>query len=52
MMYLLINFRNLLDERGRELYWEGIRRTDLVRFDLLTSGSYIHGISKEESIPE
>ena len=25
---------------GRELYWEGIRRTDLVRFDLLTSGSY------------
>ena len=23
-----------------ELYWEGIRRTDLVRFDLLTSGSY------------
>lgn len=34
------NFRNLLDERGRELYWEGIRRTDLVRFDLLTSGSY------------
>lgn len=33
-------FRNLLDERGRELYWEGIRRTDLVRFDLLTSGSY------------
>ena len=29
------NFRNLLDERGRELYWEGIRRTDLVRFDLI-----------------
>jgi hypothetical protein len=23
---------NILDERGRELYWEGIRRTDQVRF--------------------
>ncbi len=22
----------MLDERGRELYWEGIRRTDQVRF--------------------
>jgi len=31
----------LLDERGRELYWEGHRRTDLVRFGQLTNGSYI-----------
>jgi starch-binding outer membrane protein, SusD/RagB family len=23
---------NLLDERGREFYWEGTRRTDLIRF--------------------
>ena len=23
---------NLLDERGRELYWEGWRRNDLIRF--------------------
>lgn len=23
---------NLIDERGRELYWEGNRRTDLIRF--------------------
>lgn len=30
----------ILDERSRELYWEGTRRTDLVRFDLYTSGSY------------
>jgi hypothetical protein len=22
----------LLAERGRELYWEGVRRTDLIRF--------------------
>ncbi len=23
---------DILDERGRELYWEGVRRTDLIRF--------------------
>lgn len=31
----------ILDERGRELYLESIRRTDLVRFDKFTSDSYI-----------
>jgi hypothetical protein len=30
-----------LDERARELYWEGHRRTDLVRFGKFTSGSYV-----------
>jgi len=34
-----LNF--VLDERGRELYWEGHRRTDLVRYGYLTSGSYL-----------
>ena len=34
------NYRNLLDERGRELYWEGLRRTDLIRFGMFTSDSY------------
>ena len=29
---------NLLNERGRELYWEGHRRTDLIRFGKFTSG--------------
>ena len=28
--------RDILDERGRELYWEGIRRTDQIRFGAFT----------------
>ncbi len=31
----------MLDERGRELYLESVRRTDLVRFDKFTTDSYI-----------
>ncbi|MCR6722218.1 MAG: RagB/SusD family nutrient uptake outer membrane protein [Chitinophagaceae bacterium] len=31
----------ILDERGRELYWEGHRRTDLVRYNQLTTGAYL-----------
>jgi hypothetical protein len=31
----------ILDERGRELYWECVRRTDLVRFGQLTNGTYL-----------
>jgi len=31
----------ILKERGRELYWEGHRRTDLIRYGLLTSGTYL-----------
>ncbi|MBK9737251.1 MAG: RagB/SusD family nutrient uptake outer membrane protein [Saprospiraceae bacterium] len=30
----------LLDERGRELYWEGHRRNDQIRFGTFTSGSW------------
>ena len=31
----------MIDERGRELYWEAHRRTDLIRFGLFTGGAYL-----------
>jgi len=33
--------RDFLDERARELSWEGTRRTDLIRFGLFTSSEYV-----------
>lgn len=31
----------ILNERGRELYWECFRRTDLIRYNEFTSSSYL-----------
>ena len=31
----------ILDERGRELYWEGVRRTDLIRYGKFTGSTYL-----------
>jgi hypothetical protein len=31
----------ILDERARELYWEGYRRTDLIRFGKFSTSNYV-----------
>jgi hypothetical protein len=36
-----ITVNSLLEERGRELFWEGHRRPDLIRYGLFTSGTYV-----------
>ena len=36
-----IPYKFFLDERARELYWETVRRTDLIRFDSFTSDKYL-----------
>jgi hypothetical protein len=36
-----LNLEFVLDERSRELYWEGQRRTDLVRYGYFTTSSYV-----------
>jgi hypothetical protein len=36
-----LNIDYILDERARELYWEGHRRTDLIRYGRLTTGTYL-----------
>lgn len=45
----------ILDERGRELYWEGSRRTDLVRFGRFTTASYLWpwkgGVAAGQAVP-
>ena len=37
----LPDLNEMLRERGRELYWEGQRRTDLIRFGKFVSGDYL-----------
>ncbi len=36
-----LNLQFILDERARELFWEGHRRTDLIRYNQLTTGAYL-----------
>ncbi|MEZ0451719.1 RagB/SusD family nutrient uptake outer membrane protein [Sphingobacterium thalpophilum] len=36
-----INLDFFLDERVRELYWEGFRRTDLIRYNKFTESTYV-----------
>jgi len=39
--YNAITLNDILNERSRELFWECFRRSDLIRYDLYTSGSYL-----------
>ena len=36
-----IALNDILNERGRELFWENHRRTDLIRFKKFTTGDYL-----------
>lgn len=38
---LALSLDNIIDERGRELYMEGVRRQDLIRFGLFTTDKYL-----------
>ena len=38
--FTTFNLDDVLKERSRELYWEGHRRSDLIRFGKFTGGSY------------
>lgn len=39
--YSSLTLKDFLDERARELNWEGTRRTDLIRFNKFTSSDYV-----------
>lgn len=51
-----VSLDNIFDEITRELYWEGHRRTTLIRFDKFTSGSYLWpfkgGVASGQAISE
>ncbi|GAB3818461.1 RagB/SusD family nutrient uptake outer membrane protein [Pontibacter rugosus] len=51
-----LNLGFLLDERARELNWEGHRRTDLIRYKLFTGGEYLWawkgGLKEGTSVPD
>lgn len=36
-----MNLQYILDERGRELFWEAFRRTDLIRYGQFTTSTYL-----------
>ncbi|MFT4537342.1 MAG: hypothetical protein ACI9P5_004726, partial [Saprospiraceae bacterium] len=40
----------ILDERARELYWEGTRRQDLIRYGLFTGDSYVWNFKGQDAV--
>jgi hypothetical protein len=43
-----VSLEMLLDERGRELYWDGYRRTDQIRFGTFTSTTWVGKASTDK----
>jgi starch-binding outer membrane protein, SusD/RagB family len=39
--YVSLTLPYIISERGRELFWECLRRTDLIRFNQFTTSSYL-----------
>ena len=39
--FATLSLDEMIRERSREMHWEGLRRTDLIRFNLFTSGAYL-----------
>ena len=39
----------ILDERGREFYWENMRRRDLIRFDKFNKADYVEFVSSTDT---
>jgi SusD family. len=50
-----LNLNFIIDERARELYWEGFRRTDLIRFNRFVEATYLWpwkgGVSSGTGVP-
>ena len=50
-----LNLNFIIDERARELYWEGFRRTDLIRFNRFVESTYLWpwkgGVSSGTGVP-
>ena len=51
-----LKLSDIIDERGRELFWECFRRTDLIRFNKFTTGAYLWpwkgGVSNGTSVSD
>ncbi|MBO8459998.1 MAG: RagB/SusD family nutrient uptake outer membrane protein [Bacteroidetes bacterium] len=47
-VYSVLDENELLDERGREFAWEGIRRRDLIRFGKFNDSDYVQYVTAKD----